>query len=262
MRALAAAFGLILLASTPALADAHGETGAGRVGGSPAARLAAVHKLAKRGPDGADALVLALADGDAAVRAEAARALGRLRLNGAIFALGRALFDAEGRVRMAAFEALASYCNDESLEPLVDLTLKGEAPGDVQRAAIDFLRRNGHAQFVRHFWQARWTSTEKEERTRAVKLMELSANPQALPLLIAGLNDREPIVRMLALQGLERLAEPQVLAAIDALLGRETNERVVRIASAAGQRLRQIRGLPRRPGIQVVQLTGGTNARP
>ncbi len=207
-----------------------------------------------------DALLRALRDPDAGVRAAAAEAVGRVRLREAVpqlldwldnpeadvraaaaRALGqigdartvpnivRVLGDSNPDVRRAAVSALASIGGDEVIVPL--LGRLDDVDTRVRVDAANWLGRLGDARAaVPLIGRARDDAPEVRAAVHAA-LGDLG-DPRAVPALIQGLRDDAPEPRLAAIAALGRLGSEEAVRPLVALLPSE-EDRVPRAVTAA-----------------------------
>jgi HEAT repeat protein len=131
-------------------------------------------------PDAAAArLTKALDHPDPAIRAGAARVVGRLELKSAIDGLLKAVNDSSSAVRFAAIRALGEIRDERAVAPLTD-QLKYYDKGEGARAALEALARIAH--------------------------------PSSVPQFVARVEDRDPRLRRAAIEGLARTGDKDTVA--------------------------------------------------
>ncbi len=156
---------------------------------------------------GAPALRAALADKDAAVRWNAARALGEVGDAGAKNLLARAIKeDKDPEVRYHAAYALASLGGKEAFAHF-KARLKSEKAEDRSRA-VRALGKYGKGKYVPELTAA---MNDKDARVRRAAIIQLdrSRRKEAVPGLIAALGDDDYRVRKRARSALERLTRKE-----------------------------------------------------
>lgn len=157
------------------------------------------------------ALVSALADGQAWVRYYACQALGVRAADGAARRIEALLQDEAGQVRVAAIEALSQLQAPEAHEALRSAAQSGDP--DMQRAALIGL---GHSKQPGALPLLLAAVASPEPATRLVALSALAgaAPLAALPVLKAAARDRDENVRSAALGFLTSLEVPGATAAL------------------------------------------------
>jgi HEAT repeat protein len=143
-------------------------------------------------------LIKALDHYDPAIRAAAARVVGRLNVRSAGDALMKAVNDSQPPVRYAAMRALGEIHDPRSVEPLTQ-QLNFYGKGEGAWAALDALAH--------------------------------LADPASVPLFKARLADRDPFLRRAAAEGLGRTGDRSELPALEIGAGNDTSE-MVRAAMA------------------------------
>lgn len=148
--------------------------------------------------DATQQLIKALDHYDPAIRAGAARVVGRLRVTAAGPALIKAVNDSQQPVRFAAMRALGEIGEQTAIQALTQ-QLDHYRKGEGAWSALDGLAKIGH--------------------------------PSSLPVFKARLTDRDPFLRRAAAEGLGRAADNSSIAALDAAVGTDSSE-MVRAAMA------------------------------
>jgi HEAT repeat protein len=144
------------------------------------------------------ALLKALDHYDPDVREAAALVVGRLQVAAAGDALIRAVNDSRAPVRFAAMRALGEIREPRAVQALIDqLAYYGKGEGA-------------------------WS---------ALHALALIAHPAAAPQFTARLNDRDPMIRRAAMEGLGRLNDTSAQTALQAAAGSDASE-IVRAAAA------------------------------
>ena len=166
-------------------------------------RMNATAELLKRGPEAVRHLVHdGLSAEDPALRAEAARMLGRIKDRTAGEAIVRLLKDPDAKVREAAAEAIAHVSDPAALHALVRL-LEDEPTRDT---AADVLGR--------------------------------LKDPGAMEPLIAMMKSGNPVARRMAAEALEQLADPR---SVDAWIGAMACPDLQEIAARSLKRIADLR---------------------
>ena len=148
--------------------------------------------------EAAQQLVKALDHYDAAVRAGAARVIGRLQVKSAGDSLIKAINDSNAQVRFASMRALGELREERAVQALTDqFTFYGKGEGAA--AALDALARIAHASSV--------------------------------PLFKAHLAHRDPSLRRAAAEGLGRSGDSSETSALEVGAGNDDSE-IVRAAMA------------------------------
>jgi HEAT repeat protein len=166
-------------------------------------RLEAIYTLGTivRPPLAADAsaqLVKALDHYDPAIRAAAARVIGRLRVTGAAGSLIKAINDSQAPVRYAAMRALGELHEVDAVQALNE-QLAFYTKGEGAWAALDALAHIAH--------------------------------PSSVPLFKTRLSDKDPFLRRAAADGLGRAGATSEIAALEIGAGNDPSE-MVRAAMA------------------------------
>lgn len=212
-----------------------------------------------------DALLQALEDPDAGVRAQAADAAGRVRLREAVPRLLDWLDDPNADVRAAAARALGQIGEQRAIQSLVRVL--GDSNAEVRRAGVAALASIGTdavvvpllgrlddvdarvrmdaAAVLGHLADSRAAvplvgrarDDAPEVRTAVYSALGDLGDPRAVPALVQGLGDTAPEPRLAAIGALGRIGSPDAVRPLVAEL--ETQD--ARIARAATAALGQIR---------------------
>ena len=151
-----------------------------------------------------EALLKALDHYDPAIRAGAARVIGRLQVSDAGDALVKAINDSNEQVRYAAMRALGDIREARAVEALTDqLTFYGKGEGA-------------------------WS---------ALHALATIAHASSVPLFKARLADRDPSIRRAAMEGLARAKDPSEIPALEVAAGNDESEAVRAAAAFALQSL-------------------------
>lgn len=151
-----------------------------------------------------EALLKALDHYDPAIRAGAARVIGRLQVSDAGDALVKAINDSNEQVRYAAMRALGDIREARAVEALTDqLTFYGKGEGA-------------------------WS---------ALHALATIAHASSGPLFKARLADRDPSIRRAAMEGLARAKDPSEIPALEVAAGNDESETVRAAAAFALQSL-------------------------
>jgi HEAT repeat protein len=141
--------------------------------------------------EAAQLLIKALDHYDPAVRAGAARVVGRLEVASAGEALIKAINDSNAQVRFASMRALGEIGEERAIQALTDqFTFYGKGEG--AWAALDALARIGHASSV--------------------------------PLFKTRLTDRDPLLRRAAAEGLGRTGDTSEVSVLEIGAGNDESE--------------------------------------
>ena len=154
--------------------------------------------------DAAPQLIKALDHYDPAIRAAAARVIGRLRVTGAGPALVKAVNDSQQPVRFAAMRALGDVGEVTAIQALTQ-QLDHYRKGEGAWSALDGLAKIGHASSVAVFK--------------------------------ARLTDRDPFLRRAAAEGLGRAGDTAPVATLEAAVGTDSSEMVRAAMAFALQKL-------------------------
>lgn len=181
-------------------------------------------------------LCTALEDKDKFVRSEAARALGGLGQAEAVPGLLRALRDDHDTVRARAAESLAALGVGEAVEPLVALL---DDPSDTAAGgAVRALARLGGEQSAGALMAMIGRRSVGWPRREAIKELPPLAGKGALSVLLAGLEDEDPHLRVAAAKALGKLgeaeAEQALLACLDPASGPELRQEAARALGKLG----------------------------
>ena len=189
-----------------------------------AVRLLAHYPASRAG----DAVMLALEDEDARVRAEAARTAGRIRLRYAVPVLLDWLDAPEADARAAAARALEKLGDDRALEPLVRLL--GDNSPEVRRAALGALAVM-EAERALPPLLGRLQDDNHGVRLEAIRVAGEQGDGRAVLPLIGCTRDSQAEIRAAANAALGDIGDERALSALAAGLG-DTSE-PVRISAAA-----------------------------
>ena len=175
----------------------------------PKVRIDAIYTLGTiaRPPLGADhsgRLIKALDHYDPAIRAAAARVIGRLQVKAAGAALITAVNDSQEPVRFAAMRALGEVREETAVQALTQ-QLEHYRKGEGAWSAIDGLARLAHG--------------------------------SSAPVFKTRLADRDPYVRRAAAEGLARVGDTSAIAALSAVAASDSSEMVRAAAAFALQSL-------------------------
>ncbi len=173
---------------------------------SAALRAVALAEVERRYADGE--LDRYMKDGSAAVRARAARAVGRLQDSTSVAALSELVADLDPKVRLEAVFALGQV-GHRSARPSVERSLGDRDPQVVERA-IEALGKLGDKAATPRLVQALDAQSSGQRAEAAVALWKL-ADSTAAPALIAHLADRDPEVRWRVVYALEKLVMPATI---------------------------------------------------
>ena len=143
-----------------------------------------------------------LTDGSGMVRALVAEALGNLPAGRSSKKFRQALQDQAGWVRASVIKGLGRT-GDKEVIPLIQPFLEDEQPM-VQVTAAGALYRLGRRE--------NWTRIERAalsqdgyERGAAMRILGKSADPRAIPILVNGMQDHQPTIRVASASGLGQL---------------------------------------------------------
>lgn len=139
-----------------------------------------------------DVLLEALGDRDAGVRAEAADAVGRVRLREAVPRLLDWLDDPDADVRTSAAVALGRIGATRAVPPLVRLL--GDSHADVRKAAVSALESIGTGDVIVPLL-GRLDDTDTSVKVAAARALGHLGDPQAVVPLVGRLRDDAPEVR-------------------------------------------------------------------
>ena len=156
-----------------------------------------------------------LTDGSGMVRALVAEALGNLPAGRSSKKFRQALQDQAGWVRAAVIKGLGRT-GDKEVIPLIEPLLKDEQPM-VQVTAAGALFKLGQKAYWTRIEQAA-LSQDGYERGAAMRILGRSADPRAIPILVNGMKDHQPTIRVASASGLGRLGVSQAVPyLVDAL---------------------------------------------
>lgn len=196
-----------------------------------AVRLLAHYPASRAG----DAVMLALEDEDAQVRAEAARTAARIRLRDAVPVLLDWLDAPEADARVAAARALEKLDDDRAVDPLVRLL--GDDSAEVRRAALVALA-GVEAERALPPLLGRLQDDDQDVRLEAIRVAGQQGDPRAVLPLIGCTRDSQAEIRAAAHAALGEVGDERALSALTAGLG-DTSEPVRISAAAALGRLGQ-----------------------
>lgn len=151
-------------------------------------------------------LIARLRDEDAVVRQNAASALGSLHVREALAPLLRSLDDPNWNVRSAAVGALRSLGSTAAIRPAVRM-LQDPAPS-VRSRAVQLLGFLGTSEVSIPVSTLLWDPVAEVQSSAAFALGGLGG-PDALNLLVAGLNSGDWITRMNIIRALVNLGDPE-----------------------------------------------------
>ncbi len=143
-----------------------------------------------------------LTDGSGMVRALVAEALGKLPAGRSSKKFRQALRDQAGWVRAAVIKGLG-LTGDKEVIPLIEPFLEDEQPM-VQVTAAGALYRLGRREYWARIEQAA-LSQDGYERGAAMRILGKSADPRAIPILVNGMQDHQPTIRVASASGLGQL---------------------------------------------------------
>jgi HEAT repeat protein len=168
------------------------------------------------------ALGAALRDEEAEIRAAAAFSIGILGGRGLVKELTAALQDLESDVRGAAASAIGKVGSNEDGRALVPL-LTDESTGVRNRTlqAIGVLRVKEAAPALRQMYEG---NRRREPGVKILECLSRIADPTQVDLLRELIQDPDPERRRLAVEGLGRVADAQLLPAFKKDYQRERNE--------------------------------------
>lgn len=159
-------------------------------------------------------LIQALDHYDPAIRAGAARVIGRLGVTGAGEGLSKAMNDSNAEVRHASMRALGEIGDESAVQALTD-QLNYHGKGEGAWSALDALARIAHVSSVPVF-QARLTDRDPRIRRAAAEGLGRTKEPSALPLLREGAStDESEMVRAAMAFGLKLLEEEHLVRLVD-----------------------------------------------
>ena len=180
-----------------------------------------------------------LSDDAAEVREQAARGLGRNRVEAGVDALSNALRDEDPEVREAAAWALGMIRSDAAIGPLSGLLDDGEPDVAEQAAwALGMIRSDTAVSPLVGALDA----AEPDVREQAAWALGMIRSPSAVPGLAAALDDSELKVRTEVVEALGRIRDA---TAVDPLVGAlgDSEPRVRREAAEALGRIRDPRAV-------------------
>jgi len=159
-------------------------------------------------------LIQALDHYDPAIRAGAARVIGRLGVTGAGEGLSKAMNDSNAEVRHASMRALGEIGDESAVQALTD-QLNYHGKGEGAWSALDALARIAHVSSVPVF-QERLTDRDPRIRRAAAEGLGRTKEPSALPLLREGAStDESEMVRAAMAFGLKLLEEEHLVRLVD-----------------------------------------------
>jgi HEAT repeat protein len=208
-------------------------------------RLEAVYSIGVAGrpplPDTAAAgLVTAVDHYDPAVRAGAARVLGRMQVKSAVDALIKALNDSNAQVRQAAMRALGDLREERAVEALTE-QFKYYGRGEGASAALDALARIGHQSSVALF-KSRLTDRDEYLRRAAAEGLGRSGDTSELTALRMGATaDVSPMARAAMAFAMQKLGQNYIPRLTDFLssprLVTQVQEYLLELGDAIGRDL-------------------------
>ncbi|HEY6807875.1 MAG TPA: HEAT repeat domain-containing protein, partial [Gemmatimonadales bacterium] len=156
-------------------------------------------------PAAVDLLVLALADSDQGVQAAAAFGLGLLKdpraVNPLLALVQSTAPDAMGTPQTEAVTAIAKIGGADGARALRQILVASGAPSSATRQALLDAWRLGPLAPVADILRF-GDATDWVVRANAMYTLARLRSAQAVPLLLAGLQDREPLVRAVAARGM------------------------------------------------------------
>ncbi|HJL14853.1 MAG TPA: HEAT repeat domain-containing protein [Sandaracinaceae bacterium LLY-WYZ-13_1] len=158
-----------------------------------------------------DALLRALEDPDAGVRAEAAQAVGRVRLREAVPRLLDWLDDSDADVRAAAARALGQIGEQHAIPNLVRVL--GDSHAEVRRAGVAALAAIGGDEVVVPLL-GRLDDVDARVRVEAANLLGRLGDPRAVVPLVGRARDDAPEVRAAVYSALGDLGDPRAVPAL------------------------------------------------
>jgi len=242
---------------------------------APASKLLAVAAAAQDtlNPRVVASLVRALSDSTAAVRKEAAEALGRLKATAAVPGLIRGLNDEDASVRQTLVRALARIGDNRAADGLIAAlndpsrqvrNYAAEALGrlGIRRAApaLVTLMKDEHPeirrQAISQLWRLRDTSsvdaigrlvsdTSAAVRRTAVSALGRFRQASSYAVLSRALSDGEPAVRAQAISSLARLRDPRAYQAFVSVLDDDSPD----VRNAAVRALGAVKDSTAVPGL-------------
>jgi len=190
-----------------------------------------------------NSLIRLLSDHDAAIREEAARALGELGFPRVIGPLCRALTDKEWTVRISVVKALGMTGDSKAIEALVE-SLKDKIPAVAQSAAEALVP---YGSKVVSSLARVLTESEPHAREHAVRALGQIDDERIISALAPALNDEEPSVRITLANSLGQSGQAHIIPALCQLL-QDTDPAVVQAAITATEKV----GLPSNPLEQAI----------
>lgn len=193
-------------------------------------RMAAEELSRLRDPHATPALVVALSDEDAGVRASAARALGLMRAQDAAKELGRLLAeDPDSQVRQSAAVALGFLGDPASAEGLAK-ALKDKDPG-TRFSACQALSSVRSPLAVPALIEALNADPSPSFRKAAAHALGEAGDPAAAPALRPLLKDKDVSVQVAGVQALGKLKDEASASAFKKFL-KEKSPAELRVAAA------------------------------
>lgn len=173
-----------------------------------------------------------LDDTDPDMRAAAARALGQIAEERAVTSLVRLLGDTHANVRRAAVAALAAIGGDEVVVPLL-----GRLDDVDSRVQVDAATMLGHLGDPRAAVPlvGRARDDAPEVRTAVYSALGDLGDMRAVPALVQGLRDEAPEPRLAAIAALGRLGSPDAVRPLAAILRGEDPRMARAVTAALGQ---------------------------
>ncbi len=218
-------------------------------------------------------LVRALSDSTAAVRKEAAEALGRLKAVAAVPGLIRGLDDEDASVRQTLVQALARIEDDRAADGLI--AALNDPSGQVRNYAAEAIGRLGirraapalvtlmndehpeiRRQAISQLWRLRDTSsvdaiarlvsdTSAAVRRTAVSALGRFRQASSYAVLSRALSDADPAVRAQAISSLARLRDPRAYQAFASVLNDDSPD----VRNAAVRALGAVKDSTAVPGL-------------
>ncbi|UCE02153.1 MAG: HEAT repeat domain-containing protein [Candidatus Latescibacterota bacterium] len=184
-----------------------------------------------------------LQDDEVELRILAAHSLRKIPSPSAVPALVAALDDSVANVRGGAASALASTGCAECVGPIRRLLEDPESW--VRRTALRALAELGADEIV-DWAQAQWTDSEVWTRVAIIESLGILGARRALPLILEGLKDNEPLVRRAAVVAAMSVGSPDARAELTRASRDDVDWEVRLYATEA---LKQMRELASRPGV-------------
>jgi HEAT repeat protein len=161
-------------------------------------------------------LIAALDHDDAAIRAGAARVVGRLQVKSAGDKLIKALNDSSPQVRYSAMRALGEIREERAIGALTD-QLKYYSKGEGAWSALDALARIGHASSVPLFKSRLSDKDEYLRRAAAEGLGRTGDTTEIATLQTGATTDPSPMARAAMTFAMQRLGQNYLPRLVDVL---------------------------------------------